>query len=246
MIAPQPAVARQIIIERCCECGVAPNWASEDISESKTSLGYTFRTQKNIYTVQPGLRGTHQLTNAATAIALDEALISQGFAISEDAIIGGLQNARHPGRLEVFESEVEKIFVLLDGAHNPAGAAALRAYLDATQRSTVRPITLVFGTMADKQIDQIAATLFPLATRLILTQPRNPRSASIEVLQQLAETHAPGISVELITESEKAIARAISHASPHCEMICVTGSLYLVGEVRQWLAGRYGQSGRFS
>ncbi len=247
VIAPQHEVARQVILDRCRDCGVIPAWATEDISESPLNSGYTFHTEKDFYAnVQPGLRGAHQLTNAATAIALAEALIPQGFAIRRDAIVAGLQNARHPGRLELFESEVEKVLVLLDGAHNPAGAAALRAYLEDAQRSTSRPITLVFGTMADKQIDQMAATLFPVAAHLILTQPHNLRSASVADLAKWAEKCAAGISVELIAESDRAIERAITLAASKREMICVTGSLYLVGEVRQWLEARYGQAGRFS
>ena len=186
------------------------------------------------------------MTNAATAIGLAEALVSQGFAISREAIIEGLQSARHPGRLELFENSTEKVLVLLDGAHNPAGATALRAYLDGAHHLTSMPIALVFGAMADKQLDQMAATLFPVAARLVLTQPRNPRAARVEDLQQFAEKYAPETSAELISGSAKAMARAISLTAPHQETICVTGSLYLVGEVRQWLERRYGLTGRFS
>ena len=246
VVSPQPEVARRVIVERCRECGVVPAWTTEDISESQ-DFGFTFRTQKDSYEkVQLALRGAHQLTNAATAIGLAEALVSQGFAISREAIIEGLQSTRHPGRLELFENSTEKVLVLLDGAHNPAGAAALRAYLDGAHHLTSSPITLVFGAMADKQLDQMAATLFPVAARLVLTQPRNPRAARVEDLQQFAEKYAPGTSAELISGSAKAMARTISLTAPHQETICVTGSLYLVGEVRQWLERRYGLTGRFS
>ena len=250
VVSPQPEVARRFILARCRECGVVPVWATEDISELQMNLGYTFRTEKDDYEkVQLTLRGAHQLTNAATAVALAEALGSRSFAISREAIIEGLQSARHPGRLEVFEDssdDAEKVFVLLDGAHNPAGAAALRAYLDGAHHLTRTPITLVFGAMADKQLDQMAATLFPVAARLVLTQPRNPRAARVELLRQLAEKYAPQISTELITGSDMAMARAISLTAPNLEKICVTGSLYLVGEVRQWLESRYKLTGRFS
>ncbi|MEP6818484.1 MAG: folylpolyglutamate synthase/dihydrofolate synthase family protein [bacterium] len=250
VVSPQPEVARRVIIDRCRECGVTPAWTTANISQTQMNSGYTFRTEKDIYeNVQPGLRGTHQLTNAATAIALAEALISAGFKISRDAIIAGLQSARHPGRLEVFENstdEAEKVFVLLDGAHNPAGAAALRSYLDGAQQLTSTPITLVFGTMADKQLDQMAALLFPVADHLILTQPRNARAARVEDLRQLAERYAPGVCTEPVASSDSAMERAISLAAPNREMICVTGSLYLVGEVREWLEHRYGLAGRFS
>jgi dihydrofolate synthase/folylpolyglutamate synthase len=99
--------------------------------------------------------------------------------------------------------------------------------------------------MADKRLDEMAATLFPIAEHLVLTQPRNPRAARVEDLRSLAEKYAPEASSEMILESDTAIERAISSSKPN-SVICVTGSLYLVGEVREWLADRYGQTGKFS
>jgi dihydrofolate synthase/folylpolyglutamate synthase len=198
--------------------------------------------------VRFGLRGKHQLTNAATAIALAETLRSRGFDIRRDAIIAGLEGARHPGRLEVFESSTERsgsVFVLLDGAHNAAGASALRTYLDSAEQLRGKPITLVFGAMADKQLDEMAATLFPVADRLILTEPRNPRATRVEDLLRLAAKYAPEAPAEIAGDSGAAMERAISCGVPG-SMICVTGSLYLVGEVRHWLESHYGETGHFS
>jgi dihydrofolate synthase/folylpolyglutamate synthase len=104
---------------------------------------------------------------------------------------------------------------------------------------------MVFGAMADKQLDEMAATLFPMVGHLVLTQPRNPRSASVEDLRRLAEKYAPEASTEMIDESDTAIEHAISSSAPNT-VICVTGSLYLVGEVREWLEARYGQTGKFT
>ena len=248
VVAPQPEVARRVIVERCRECGVTPAWATEDISDTELNCVRTFRTETGIYErVRLALRGAHQLTNAATAIALAEALRSERFAIGHDAIIEGLGAARHPGRLEVFQTTdaAGKVLVLLDGAHNPAGAEALRVYLEHTRNQKNTPITIVFGAMADKQLEEMAASLFPIAGQLVLTQPRNPRSARVEDLQRLAEKYAPQATSEMILESDTAIERAISSSEPN-SVICVTGSLYLVGEVREWLADRYGRSGTFS
>jgi dihydrofolate synthase/folylpolyglutamate synthase len=249
VVSPQLEVARRVILDRCLEIGVAPAWSTADIHRHNSKPSNTFRTEQDTYDdVCPALRGTHQLTNAATAIALAERLASQGFAISHESIVRGLQTARHAGRLEVFETSVEydqKILVVLDGAHNPAGAAALRAYLEGAQDLNNNPITLVFGAMADKQLDQMAAILFPLAARLILTQARNPRAARVQDLQQLAEKYAPEVPTEVAIDSSAAMERSVSIAHQN-ESICVTGSLYLVGEVRQWLARRYGSTGRFS
>ena len=249
VVSPQPEVVRRVIVERCRECGVTPAWTTEDISDPDLNCVRTFRTQKDVYErVRLALRGVHQLTNAATAIALAEALGSEGFAIGHDAIIEGLGTARHPGRLEAFQTstdDAEKVFVLLDGAHNPAGAEALRVYLERTRHLKNAPVTMVFGAMADKQLDEMAATLFPIVGHLVLTQPRNPRSASVEDLRRLAEKYAPEASTEMIPESDIAIERAISSSAPKT-LICVTGSLYLVGEVREWLEARYGRNGKLS
>jgi len=249
VVSPQPEVVRRVIVERCRECGVTPAWTTEDISDPELNCVRTFRTQKDVYErVRLALRGVHQLTNAATAIALAEALVSEGFAIGRDAIIEGLGTVRHPGRLEAFQTstdDAEKVFVLLDGAHNPAGAEALRVYLEHPRHLKNASMTMVFGAMADKQLDEMAATLFPIAGHLLLTQPRNPRSASVEDLRRLAEKYAPEASTEMIPESDIAIERAISSSAPNT-LICVTGSLYLVGEVREWLEARYGRNGKFS
>ncbi|HYU97336.1 MAG TPA: folylpolyglutamate synthase/dihydrofolate synthase family protein [Pyrinomonadaceae bacterium] len=249
VVSPQPDVVRRVIVERCRECGVTPAWTTQDISDPDLNCIRTFRTERDIYEkVRLALRGAHQLTNAATAIGLAEALGSEGFAIGHDAIIEGLATAKHPGRLEAFQTstgDAEKVLVLLDGAHNPAGAEALRAYLEHNRPLKTTPLTMVFGAMADKQLDEMAATLFPIVGYLVLTQPRNPRSARVEDLRRLAEKYAPEASTDMIPESNSAIECAISSSATDT-VICVTGSLYLVGEVREWLEDRYGQTGRFS
>ena len=250
IVSPQPDAARRVIVERSRKCGVNPIWATENIYEPELGSGYTFRTEKDVYeSVKLGLRGTHQLSNAAAAIALAETLRSDHPAISREAIVEGLQTARHAGRLELFESlslTDKNVRVLLDGAHNPAGALALRAYLDEATSLRNTPITLVFGAMADKQLDQMAATLFPAVARLVLTEPANLRAANVHYLQLLAKKYAPELRAELTTDSAAAMQCAISLTDPHKKLICVTGSLYLVGEVRQWLQTRYGITGRFS
>ncbi len=121
--------------------------------------------------------------------------------------------------------------MLFDGAHNVAGALALRAYLDEFMRSG---ITLVFGAMADKNLEQMAAILFPVAKRLVLTQPQSPRAATIETLKELAAT--AGHSKHLyFSESAAAAIEIAKDITPQAEVICITGSLYLVGEIQSAL-----------
>jgi len=192
--------ALSVLLQRCEETGVQPIFAMPG-SEP----------------VRIGLRGRHQLENAAIAIAVAESL-----SISHAAILSGLETASHPGRLEVVANEPE---ILLDGAHNPAGAEALRDYLIEFGR---RPLTIVFAAMSDKQLDRIGQTLFPLADNLILTTLDNLRAASLETLEAIAAQFATGS----ITKS-KTIPDAVESArrtTPPQGMICVTGSLYLIGE----------------
>src|SRR5205085_5162263 len=123
--------ARARILARCRACGVTPVWTTEDVRVHEATADgrfvATFRTHADEYeSVRLSLRGRHQLTNAATAIALAEELRAQGYRISRAAIIEGLQTATHPGRLELLPGAPP---LLLDGAHNPAGAESLRAYL---------------------------------------------------------------------------------------------------------------------
>ncbi|HEX8117260.1 MAG TPA: cyanophycin synthetase, partial [Pyrinomonadaceae bacterium] len=123
------------------------------------------------------LRGRHQLTNAATAVAVAEMLAEDGFGISREHVVEGLETAEHAGRLELDESRRPR--VLYDGAHNVAGARALRAYLD---EFAPEGVTLVFGAMRDKELEEMGRVLFPAARHLILTAPDNPRAATVERL----------------------------------------------------------------
>ncbi|HUQ33313.1 MAG TPA: Mur ligase family protein, partial [Pyrinomonadaceae bacterium] len=177
VVAPQEAEALSVIMERCEACGVTPRFSecqAEVTGAFDTGrMRVTFETQEGRYeNVTLGLRGRHQITNACVAISLAEALRGSGFPISHAAIVEGLETARHAGRLELLE--VGSKSILFDGAHNAAGARALREFLDEFVHA---PITLVFGAMRDKDLTEIAAALFPIAHRLILTGAQNPRAA---------------------------------------------------------------------
>jgi dihydrofolate synthase/folylpolyglutamate synthase len=124
--------------------------------------------------------------------------------------------------------------LLLDGAHNPAGAKVLRNFLN---QFGLRPLTIVFGAMADKRIDEIAETLFPLADNLIITQVQNPRTATID---QIAATARRFTTRNIFSEPSASEALALAKRTNGDQgMICVTGSLYLIGEVRQLLIGKH-------
>jgi dihydrofolate synthase/folylpolyglutamate synthase len=180
------------------------------------------------------LPGRHQVTNAATAIALAESLRERGFDITRRAIIEGLETTRHEGRLEV---RIGRPYMLFDGAHNAAGARALRDYLDEFL-PTFR-ITLLFGAMRDKALDEMAATLFPVASLLYLTRLPTPRTATLGMLKKLAAAHRDkDKSVAAFFDSPAKALRVAEGCTQRDEILCVTGSLYLVGEVKNILERR--------
>jgi dihydrofolate synthase/folylpolyglutamate synthase len=239
VVAPQTDAARNVILARCRECGVAPRFTTGDIrihgADASGRLRVTFRTEADVYEdVRLSLRGRHQATNASVAIALAEVLRERGFQITRAAIIEGLETAAHAGRLELIAGEPSLLF---DGAHNAAGARALRDYLDEFARGA--PVTLVFGAMRDKDLEEIAATLFPAADKLILTRPTNARAAALDALARLAAAH--GLKGQpILAESPAAALRAAEGCTPPGGIICVTGSLYLIGEVKSLIAARRG------
>jgi dihydrofolate synthase / folylpolyglutamate synthase len=204
IIAKQQPEALSVLLERCAAVGIQPSLEGD---------------KDFIKQIRLSLRGHHQIENASVSIR-----VAQALGISNAAIIRGLETAEHPGRLELIPS---KPAFLLDGAHNPAGAAALRTYLNEFDHGS---LTLIFGAMRDKKLDQIAAVLFPLADRLILTSIDNPRAASLETLAPLARRFARGKVIE--TGSSSNALRIATTQTPENGLICVTGSLYLIGETR--------------
>ena len=231
VIAPQPAEVMRVISERCEATGVSAHVAdTKTIIEGFTKTGNAIVTLETASAVYPkvklGLRGRHQIENAALALRLAETLGEKGFNIRREAIVLGLEQATHAGRLELMNVVPP---LLLDGAHNAAGAKALRAYFDEFVR---RPLTLVFGAMRDKQLHEIGRLLFPPAARLVLTAPDNPRAAKPETLRDIAAEFLPDNRIQTTGSSVEAM-KVAREITPHDELICVAGSLYLVGEIRK-------------
>jgi dihydrofolate synthase/folylpolyglutamate synthase len=119
--------------------------------------------------------------------------------------------------------------MLFDGAHNAAGARALGDFLDEFVKA---PITLIFGAMRDKDLAEMEATLFPAAHRLILTPLSNARAATAETIKELAPYGIDSNKVKLAASPADALSLARLLSAPD-DLICVTGSLYLVGEIMQ-------------
>ncbi|MGQ0761810.1 MAG: bifunctional folylpolyglutamate synthase/dihydrofolate synthase [Acidobacteriota bacterium] len=235
IVAPQQDEALEVIKGRCGEVAVKARFASAptNVTVAEDSVPgrmcATFETRNDRYeNVCLGLRGRHQVPNAATAVVLAEALCERGFDISRHAILTGLQDARHPGRLEIFDGNPP---VLFDGAHNPAAARALGDYLD---EFIHQPITMIFGAMRDKPLNEIATILFPAAHEVILTELDNPRAAT---LQNLKAAVPSGLDQTNLHEA-KSVAEAWQIArrvTGPAGLILITGSLYLVGAAQETL-----------
>lgn len=241
VVAPQKPEVLEVILRRCRECDVEPRFASEEVEVEEVGadgrLRVRLRTARDEYAnVRLALRGRHQLTNASVAVALAELLAEDGYAISRGHIIEGLETAEHAGRLEL--DERQKPAVLYDGAHNPAGARALRAYLD---EFAPEGVTMVFGAMRDKELEEIGRVLFPAARHLVLTSPDSPRAATVEQLLRAVPVPPSSSTIALAPSSRDAMTIARTHTPPG-GLVCVTGSLYLVGEVKAQLESNAGES----
>ena len=177
--------------------------------------------------VETPLVGRHQLRNVALAIAAGIELHQQGFGgITAKSIERGIRETRWPGRFQVIAARPSWPEIVIDVAHNPAGAWALRSAL--SERYQDRPLIFVFGAMRDKAISEMTEILFPLAERVIATRPQNPRAASPEEIQQAAAR--TGVKVEGVEDVHTAVERSRTLAKTGT-VVVITGSIYLVGEV---------------
>jgi dihydrofolate synthase / folylpolyglutamate synthase len=165
------------------------------------------------------LAGEHQVGNAVTAAA---ALVC--LEIPDSAIQSGIAAARWPGRLEHVSDTPE---IILDGAHNPAGARSLAAYIERFYSG--RRVRMIYGTMRDKAVDEIAGILFPAACELILTAPRQARALSPEALRDAAGPPNARIAPDI------AAALAMVRDTAPEDVVFITGSLFLVAEARRLL-----------
>src|SRR6202035_1245841 len=214
--------------------------ASSAANKSKTTAGvdrqpflcrYPLHVMGKQILVETPLVGRHQLRNVALAIAAAEELSKLGIAgITPDSLARGIRETHWPGRFQVIPARADWPEVVLDVAHNPAGAWALRSAL--SERYDDRPLIFVFGAMRDREISEMTEVLFPLADRVIVTRPENPRSASPEEIRQAGSR--TGTEIETVPEIGAALERARSVSGLEA-VVVVTGSIYLVGEAMRWL-----------
>jgi dihydrofolate synthase/folylpolyglutamate synthase len=237
VFAAQRPEALRVLENRALELDIAVRhssaWRVESLVLGRYGSGFTLAGDEEI-PIECPLAGAHQVENARTAVA---ALALMG--VPAAAIRAGIAGVRWPGRLERVVRYPE---VILDGAHNPAGALALADYI--REFFAGEPVRIVFGAMRDKAVEEVTSTLFPLAAEIILTAPDQARALHPQMLAEMAAEAAgnsggrPAVSVA--GSVREALERAVEANAGRPMTTFVTGSLFLVGEARAWLAGRSG------
>jgi dihydrofolate synthase/folylpolyglutamate synthase len=204
------------------------------ISAPSSTDGFYFgeiaSSDASTITLKPSLAGRYQLRNAITALAVARVLAGRGFHVSDADIARGIAEVSWPGRIEKI---ADRPAVFLDGSHNPSGARELAEFWH--DHLAGRRIHLVYGSVRDKSVDEIAGLLFPLAASVIVTAPRQPRALSADALAEMTRHLAPLLTV--VADPRVALERAIAAAEPD-DVVFATGSLYLVGDLRKWWNSR--------
>jgi len=224
---PLQPEARGVLVSACDAAGA--DFIEADIGVRFESTSQNGRISLHITTpirdygwVALGLRGDHQVPNALVAVRLLEAL-DRIVPINADAIRTGLRDVRWPGRLQMLEVPGGHR-VLLDAAHNPAGAWALATYL---RREFPEALPIVFGAMRDKDAALMLKALLPVASKMVMTAPANARARSAEELAAIAGKLSPKAQIEIEPNPREALERAWTN----CPVACVAGSIFLVGAI---------------
>ena len=237
--APQRPEALAVIAKRASESGsqlveAETFWRIGELSSREGFYGTVAvridDPRSREIEMAPALPGKFQVQNALTAATAAVLLRERGLAISDEAIATGISAARWPGRLERIS---DRPAIYLDGAHNPAAARELKNFWE--ENFPDRRICLIYGAMRDKAVDEVAGLLFPMAERVILTQPRQSRAISAQHLAEMTAGLAGHVIV--IADPGEALERALAEAAAG-DLIFVTGSLFLVGDVRRYWSER--------
>jgi len=233
VLAEQRQEAREVIVARATELGCPVVEPSEVFQVTQESMEDGCVRARVIevdsgaaFEIAPNLPGRFQLQNALNAVATARLLRNRGFQIIDDAVMRGIAETVWPGRLEKLQSDPA---VYLDGAHNPGAARELAHFLE--QNFAGRKVWLVYAALRDKAVDEVAGLLFPHAAEVIFTTARISRAVSAPQLAEIAGHHAARFSV--IPDAERAFERALAQAAPE-DAIFITGSLYLVGQLRHY------------
>ncbi|MDD5038039.1 MAG: bifunctional folylpolyglutamate synthase/dihydrofolate synthase [Dehalococcoidales bacterium] len=200
----------------------------ECLSFDSTCQSLRVKGRLDDYELSIPLLGQHQLENAATAVAALEVLVEKGFHVSRNSIAEGLSKVDWPGRLQILRREP---LLIVDGAHNADSARKLRLALE--QYFTFEQAILIMGTSFDKDIAGIVSELAPLFSKVIVTRSAHPRAMATSHL--VAEFSRHGVEAQSTNDISIALRRALSLAGDK-DLICATGSLFIVAEVMEQVA----------
>ena len=232
LIGPADEEPRAALADAARWCGAIPHFAAEEVRVSDVATGvdgtrFTVETPGGALRLATPLAGRHQAENVALAVRAAELLSPEFVGLGKAAIVAGTAATRWPGRLE--QLSLRGRTVLVDGCHNPAAAGAIAQFLeDAGLAGRAR---LVFGAMADKDVEGMAARLFPSFSSVRLVPAPSARSATVgDLRRRTAAIRSDALS----SESLEAALRAEA-GEPDATPIIVAGSLYLVGAARELL-----------
>jgi dihydrofolate synthase/folylpolyglutamate synthase len=224
---PQTEEADRVIRDACREKSVNLVRIGKDVTVK--SLNHDLERQKlevngllGSYAISIPLLGQYQLDNTAAAVAGIEVLIGKGVNIPRETLLKGLASVDFPGRMQIIH---RKPFVVVDGGHNPGAAQRLKEAI--LEYFKPAKSMLVIGISSDKDIAGIVNELSPAFTRVIVTRANNPRSTSPELLAK--EFARFGIEVQVTESVPHAMAEARAESGDY-DLICATGSLFVVGE----------------
>ncbi len=196
-----------------------------DIKGSIFDLKGIYNEYKDLHV---SLIGKHQVDNAATAIAAIEALRIKGLSIPTKAIRDGLEKVRWEGRLEIIQYDP---LLVLDGAHNPNGIKIVRQTLE--ELFSYNRLILVLAIFSDKDYKKMIQIISPLADLIITTKAENPRATPPQVIAKEAEQYKNKKKIIVTENITQAINCALSNSKKN-DLICITGSLYTVGEAKRY------------
>jgi dihydrofolate synthase/folylpolyglutamate synthase len=223
VFSAQRAEAFAVLDRRALELDIpvtlSSRWRVEDARLEKFRSRFTLAGDGAAIPIECPLAGEHQIENARTAAAA-----LRVFDLPAAAIAQGIAGTVWPGRLERVATNPD---IILDGAHNPAGAQALARYI--RRFFGDEPVRIVYGAMRDKAVEEVTETLFPLAAEVILTAPAQPRAFNPESLAESID-HANARTAATIEEALR-----MTRERPMTTF--VTGSLFLVGEARALVCG---------
>jgi dihydrofolate synthase / folylpolyglutamate synthase len=224
VISSQSPDAREVIRKHCMGMKSPFYLLGSDFNATWESDGLSYSgLQWNLHALHPGIPGRYQAMNLATAICAAELLDQQGMSLTPECVRSGTERASWPGRMELFAGPPR---VLLDGAHNPAGAKALSEALADFPR---RALILVTGIVGDKDANGILEHLLPSADSVITVCPSVPRGFDSRELA--VHCRALGHQASNAGTVAGGLEKAFKKAQPE-DLILVCGSLFVVGEAR--------------